>query len=182
MRIISGIYKGRIIEGASLDGTRPTMDRVKEAIFSMIQNKVEGSICLDLFAGSGSLGIEALSNGASSVYFIDKNKKACQTIKRNFDKLNITDNIYLINDDYKKALSFLSKKGVKFDIVFLDPPYNLDVIKDILIYLSEHDILNDNGLVICEHTNFELEDNYGKLSLIKNRHYGVAKVKIYEKA
>ena len=100
MRVISGLYKGRNLKGFDIDGTRPTMDRVKESIFSSIQNYLDEAICLDLFSGSGNLGIEALSNGADTCYFVDINKKAINTIKENIDSLNITNHV-VMNSDYK---------------------------------------------------------------------------------
>ena len=110
MRVISGKYKGRVLQGFNIDGTRPTMDRVKESLFGIIQNKVNESICLDLFAGSGALGIEALSNGASFCYFVDKNKIAINTLKNN---LNNIDNYEIICDDYKCALNKLKMKKLE---------------------------------------------------------------------
>ena len=89
MKIISGIYKGRKIEGFDIDGTRPTMDRVKESLFAMIQNNIQDSIVLDLFSGSGNLGIEALSNGAKYAYLVDKNFKAVNTIKKNISTIGV---------------------------------------------------------------------------------------------
>ena len=100
MRIISGKYKGKKLLGDNIDGTRPTMDRVKESLFGIIQNNIKNSICLDLFAGSGSLGIEALSNGANTCYFVDNNKIVIDTLNKN--TLNIEGSI-IIKDDYLNA-------------------------------------------------------------------------------
>ena len=101
MKIISGKYKGRNIEGHNLDGTRPTMERVKESLFAIIQTYLDGAVVLDLFSGSGNLGIEALSEGASFAYLVDYNKKASDTIKRNLNTIGIKD-AEVINLDYKK--------------------------------------------------------------------------------
>ena len=98
MKIISGLYKGRTLKGYNLDGTRPTMDRVKESLFAMIQNNISNSLILDLFSGSGNLGIEALSNGASYAYLVDKNPKAVKTINDNIKDLNIF-NAKVLNSD-----------------------------------------------------------------------------------
>ena len=106
MKIISGKYKGRNIEGHNLDGTRPTMERVKESLFAIIQNNLNNSIVLDLFAGSGNLGIEALSEGASFAYLVDYNIKAFKIIKKNIEIINIT-NAEVLNFDYLKALKYL---------------------------------------------------------------------------
>ena len=99
MKIISGLYKGRNIEGYDLDGTRPTMERVKESLFATIQNYIPESTVLDLFSGSGNLGIEALSQGAKKAYLVDYNIKAFKTIKKNIETINIT-NVEVLNFDY----------------------------------------------------------------------------------
>ena len=113
MRIISGKYKGRKIEGFNIEGTRPTMDRVKESLFGSIQNYIKDSVVLDLFAGSGSLGIEALSNGAKLCYFSDNSKEAINVLNKNLKDI---DNSYVIKSDYKDALNILEEKNMEFDI------------------------------------------------------------------
>lgn len=172
MRIISGKYKGRILKGFNIDGTRPTMDRVKESLFGMIQNKISNSICLDLFAGSGNLGIEALSNGAKTVYFIDKNKEVIKILKQNLKDIN---GAILINGDYQAALRQLK---IKFDIIFLDPPYKMNLINDAIKKILEYDLLNDDGIIICE---YETEEIKCDLELIKDKKYGSKNIKIYKK-
>ena len=127
MRIISGFLKGRRIEGFHLEGTRPTMDRVKESLFAMIQEKVQNSICLDLFSGSGNLGLEAISQNASKVYFNDCNLKAIQTIKNNISSFHVQNQSVVLHFPYQKAIQYL--ENVKFDIIFLDPPYHTNYIE-----------------------------------------------------
>lgn len=178
MRIISGKYKGRIINGMDIIGTRPTMDRVKESMFAMIQNSIKNSLCLDLFAGSGALGIEAISNGAYECYFVDNNKQAIQTIKDNIKKLNISE-YKILNMDYTKALEYFHKQNIKFDLIFLDPPYKLNLINEILNKIIDFNLLNENGQVICEYENELVENNV--LTLQKERTYGSKKIKIYKK-
>lgn len=178
MRVISGLYKGRNLKGFDIDGTRPTMDRVKESVFSSIQNYIDESVVLDLFSGSGNLGIEALSNGASMCYFVDKNKIAINTIKENIDMLNIT-NYKLINDDYMNALnSFIDK--IKFDLIFLDPPYKLNCIDNIIRFILDNDLLNNNGLIICEYDS-EINKEYEELKIIKDKKYGSKYILIFKK-
>ena len=144
MRIISGILKGRVIKGYEIEGTRPTMDRVKESIFSSIQNYIPDSVVLDLFAGSGNLGFEAISNYANKCYFVDKNKKCTDMINENI-KLFKIDNASVITSDYKEAL--IKFKDTKFDIVFLDPPYkNNDYIDYSVKYIIDNNMLNKNGI------------------------------------
>ena len=117
MKIISGKYKGRILEGFDLKGTRPTMDRVKESLFAMIQEYIPNSTVLDLFSGSGNLGIEALSEGADYAYLVDSNFKAVNVIKKNIKKIGI-EQVEVWNKDYKKALEDLKKENKKMDIIF----------------------------------------------------------------
>lgn len=172
MRIISGKYKGKKLDGFDIEGTRPTMDRVKESLFGIIQNNLKDSICLDLFAGSGSLGIEALSNGASACYFVDKNKQILNILKNNLKGI---ENSILIEKDYLMALEELKNK--KFDVIFLDPPYKDNLITPSIKKIMELDMLNNNGIIICEYEN---EDIKCDLKLIKDKKYGSKKIKIYK--
>lgn len=172
MRIISGKYKGKIIKEYNILGTRPTMDRIKESLFAMIQLYIPESICLDLFCGSGSLGIEALSNGAKECYFIDKNKKITEILKNNTKDI---DNVFIINNDFQ---TFLKNTKVKFDIIFLDPPYDLFLINDAIKLIEQNNILNKNGLIICEYTKENIKSNY---EIYKEKKYGDKYIKIYIK-
>ncbi len=172
MRIISGKYKGKKLDGFDIEGTRPTMDRVKESLFGIIQNNLKDSICLDLFAGSGSLGIEALSNGASICYFVDKNKQILNILKNNLKGI---ENSILIEKDYLMALEELKTK--KFDIIFLDPPYKYNLITPSIQKIMEFDMLNKDGIIVCEYEN---EDIKCDLKLLKTKKYGSKNIKIYE--
>lgn len=174
MRIISGKYKGRKLLGDNIDGTRPTMDRIKESLFGTIQNKLKDSVCLDLFAGSGSLGIEALSNGAKECYFVDKNKIVIDVLKENTSNI---DNSILIHLDYLNALNKFKEKNIKFDIVFLDPPYKDNLINPSLIYIKENNLLNKDGIIICEYENEEFSID---LEIIKEKKYGNKFIRIYK--
>lgn len=176
MRVISGKYKGRNLIGFDIDGTRPTMDRVKESLFGIIQNYVKDSVVLDLFAGSGSLGIEALSNGASTCYFIDNNIELINIIKKN--TVNMNEDIKIMKTDYKSALELLKNSNIKFDIIFLDPPYKMNLINDALNKIVEYNLLNKDGIVVCEYES-ELIDN-SSLNLIKEKKYGNKNIRIYK--
>jgi 16S rRNA (guanine(966)-N(2))-methyltransferase RsmD len=179
MRIISGKYKGRKVDGYNIDGTRPTMDRVKESVLGMIQTKLEDSICLDLFTGSGSVGLELLSNGAKKCYFVDNNYKVIETLNKNMKSLKITDDYEIIKSGYEEALKNFNNRNIKFDIIFLDPPYKLDYIIPAIKLISDYNLINEDGLIICEYENEEIDiDNY---ELIKTRKYGSKKIKIYKK-
>ena len=171
MKVISGLYKGRNLEGYNLDGTRPTMDRVKESLFAMIQDYIENSIVLDLFSGSGNLGIEALSNGSKEAYLVDNNKKAYETIKKNINTINI-ENAKVLNLDYKKALLYLKDNNNKFNIIFLDPPYKTDYIENSIKLIDEYNLLENNGIIVCESSSLDkiiYSNNYKE---IKNKKYG----------
>ena len=181
MKVISGILKGRNIKGYNILGTRPTMDRVKESIFSMIQGHIKDSIVLDLFGGSGTYGIEAISNYAKLVYFNDKNKECVKVIKKNLEEFKVQDKAIIYNFDYKKCLDILKNDKVKFDLIFLDPPYKLHVLNDILTYLDENNLVNEKGLIIVEFEGDILKENYNNLNLIKTRTYGSKIVHIYER-
>lgn len=180
MKVISGSLKGRNIKGFDIIGTRPTMDRVKESIFGIIQNHIRNSVVLDLFSGSGNYGIEAISNGACKVFFNDSNKKCIKVIKNNLENFNIIKQSVITNLDYNKALDLYAKEGISFDLIFLDPPYKDHIIDDILYFINENKLLNDKGMVICELTDNNLESNYGNLILIKERSYGEKLVFIYQ--
>ena len=177
MRVISGKYKGRVLEGFDLDGTRPTMDRVKESLFGMIQDYIDKSVVLDLFAGSGNLGIEALSEGASYVYFVDKNKKAINIINNNISKLE-DKNTRVINSDYKDALNYLKDK--KFDLIFLDPPYNTNYIEESIKLIDEYNLI-DEGIIVCETDNIDKVVYPNSFSCVKNKKYGDKYIVILEK-
>ena len=127
MKVIQGKHKGTILKGFDINGTRPTMDRVKESLFAMIQNDIYNKSCLDLFAGSGNLGIEALSMQAKQVVFVAHNQTAIKTIKENLSKVH--EQAKVINLDYQKALNYFYQNNITFDIIFLDPPYQTYYIK-----------------------------------------------------
>ena len=181
MRIISGKYKGKKIEGFDIDGTRPTQDRVKESLFAMIQNDLQDAIVLDLFAGSGNLGIEALSNGASFSYFVDYNSKCIQVLNNNLKSIH-EQNAKFLNFEYKKALDYFRDNSISFDIIFLDPPYNLNCIDFILNIIIEYNLLNENGLVVCEYEFDNFAENYLNLDLIKEKKYGYKNIRIYRRS
>ena len=180
MRIISGVLKGRKITGYEIEGTRPTMDRVRESLFSMIQNNIQDGTILDLFSGTGVLGLESLSNGAKYCYFNDFNKKCIDNIKKLSKEFNIEDKVYLTNQDYKKVLSFYKDKNISFNIIFLDPPYKLEVVNEIIDFIISNNILKEDGLIIVEVDNNYLKD-FNELKLIRNKKYGSKYIYIYQK-
>lgn len=172
MRIISGKYKGKVLKGFNIKGTRPTMDRVKESLFASIQTKLPNANCLDLFAGSGSLGIEALSNGSKHCTFVDDNPQVLKTLKLN--TLNINE-VTLIKQDF---LQFLKHTNETYDVIFLDPPYHKHLIQPSLNIIFERQLLNEDGIIICEY-----EDEIFKCPypIWKEKKYGSIYVKILKK-
>ena len=139
----------------SLEGrnTRPTMDKVKEGIFNSLQ-EVHG-LGLDLFAGSGALGIEALSRGMEKVIFVDQNFKAVKVIQANLKQLDLRDQSEVYKNNADRALKALNKREIQFDYIFLDPPYNKGLIDKALEQIAEFNLLKENGIIICEFSNHE---------------------------
>lgn len=180
MKIISGKYKGRNILGFDINGTRPTMDRVKESLFAIIQNYIKDSIVLDLFSGSGNLALESMSEGAKEIYLVDKNKKAYKTILDNLNNFNIKE-YHLLNTDYKKALEYYNENNISFDIIFLDPPYDTNYIEESIKLITEYNLVKENGIIVCENNRLErivYSNNYEK---IKEKKYGDKWVVILKK-
>ena len=177
MKVISGFLKGRNIKGYNIEGTRPTMDRVKESLFGMIQDMVPQSTVLDLFAGSGSLGIEAISNGCEICYFNDSNKKCVMNIKALLKEFNV-DNYKITPYDYKKALSYYEENNISFDIIFLDPPYKFREINSICKYIHENNLLNKDGIIVIEINDLYIDIPY--LNKIKEKKYNDKYILIYK--
>lgn len=148
MRVISGKYRGKKLFATDDVTIRPTLDRVKETLFNIIQFDVRSAKVLDLFAGSGALGIECISRGASEVVFVDNDTKSLSVLKKNLDLLK--DEPYIVyENDYLYALKML--QGKKFDIIFVDPPYDKGLYVSALTKISELKLLSENGKIICEH-------------------------------
>ena len=187
MRIVSVSMRGtKLYTLDGMDVTRPTLDRVKESLFNILNFKVKDSIVLDLFAGCGSLGLEAVSRGAEKAYLCDLSFEAIKIIKKNVEKTRCQDKTEVLQKDYKKALDKFKNDNLKFDIVFLDPPYKTDYTKESVKIILEKDLLNDDGIIIIE-TDIEKEvlkeiqdfsvdiydvRKYGRVSLIFVRRKG----------
>ena len=179
MRVISGIYKSRKLTGYNMPNIRPTMDKVKESIFAMLNLYSNDSVFLDLFGGTGAIGIEAISNGAKESYIIDNDKNSINVINKNINDIGIK-NIKVIHSDYKEAIKNFSNNEKKFDIIFIDPPYGRIKIKDVLNKINEYNILCEDGLVVCEYEDEKIDDNIGSLILFKDKKYGKTVVRIYK--
>ncbi|MCK8058066.1 MULTISPECIES: 16S rRNA (guanine(966)-N(2))-methyltransferase RsmD [unclassified Fusibacter] len=183
MRVISGKARGthlRTIEGMS---TRPTTDRVKEALFSSIQFEVLDANCLDAFAGSGALGIEALSRGAELAVFIDQSPECVKVINQNLVKTSLIDKAKVIKGDVFDVVSRLKGTVSPFGLVFLDPPYGQGLCEKIILRLIQDDMLIKNAIIVIEHDNNEiLEATIGPFIRVKSKRYGSTYLSTYREA
>lgn len=178
MRVIAGKHKSKSLVSMEGRNTRPTMDKVKEGIFNSLYD-VSG-IGLDLFAGSGALGIEALSRGMDKVIFVDQNFKAVKIIRSNLENLDLVEQSEVYKNNADRALKALSKREIQFDIIFLDPPYEKGLIDKALKQISEFNLLKENGIIVCEFSNHE-EIDYQPFNMIKRYHYGLTDTMLLEK-
>lgn len=170
MRVISGEARGKKLY--SLEGltTRPTLDRVKEAIFNILQFKIKDTKILDLFSGSGAIAIEALSRGAKEAVLCDNSKEAIKIINKNLEITRQKDKATVINNDYIAVLNKIGKENKKFDIIFLDPPYESDFIVKSLEKIIDLNLLDEDGIIIAE-----TDSNFDKMLISRN-----TKIKIYD--
>lgn len=181
MRIISGTARGTKL--FTLDGvqTRPTLDRVKESLFSILQTKIPDAIVLDLFSGSGALGLESISRGATKAVLCDNSYQAIRIIKQNVEKTKTKQHVEILHLDYKKAIEKLKEEQQKFNIVFLDPPYKKNLLVDAILRIQEANLLESDGIFIAETDENEVIEeiknlnniydyrNYGRVTLIFGR-------------
>ena len=179
MRVISGTAKGTVLKTPEGLATRPTTDRVKEAMFSIIQFDLPGAAVLDLFGGTGQLGIEALSRGAKRAVFVDAADSACRLMKENLKKTKMEDKSQVIRSDY---LSFLKNCKDRYDIILLDPPYIEVFLENSLNLITEIDILQTNGIIVTERpVEKELPWNFPGFSRSRDYKYGKTLLTIYRK-
>lgn len=171
MRVISGSAKGLNLKTIEGNSTRPTRDMVKEALFSILMNQIQNSSFLDLFSGSGAIGIEALSRGAKFCMFIDLNPACIKVIKENIEKAKFNDFSEVYNTDYKKAINKLKEES--FDIIYIDPPYNKEMSVDAIRLISEKNILTKDGIIVLEtDTNELVPDSIGIYEKFNYKRYG----------
>ena len=178
MRINSGRFKYRKLEIP--ESARPTTEKVREAVFSMLIGKVEGATVLDLFAGSGSLGLEALSRGAEFCVFNEGDRKNYKILKNNIENCKAEEISSTYNNDFRKALILANRE---FDIIFVDPPYREGYYGEVFELVEEYGLLADGGVIVAEHLNDnELSDNMLGFSRIKHKRYGTIGVDFFERA
>ena len=180
MRVITGIARGmRLKELPGLE-TRPTTDKVKESIFNIIQFDIEGRRVLDLFAGTGQLGIEALSRGADHCTFVDLRKEAAAVIRENLAHTRLEEHARVVQGD---CMAFLTGAGERFDLIFLDPPYASDLLEKSLTLIAKIDIVTENGIIVCESAaQAELPDLPAPYEKGREYRYGKIKLTLYRRA
>lgn len=177
MRVISGTARGTKLNSIEEMTTRPTLDRVKESLFNIIRNKIEDSIVLDLFSGSGSIGIEFLSRGCKKVYMCDSSHKAINIIHQNLERTKLQENAIVIKNDYKKCLEELAKKNIAFNIIYIDPPYKDNIAVNAVEMILSFKLLKQEGFIIIETDELNREiEGLKKLDIqiYDNRKYGRA--------
>ena len=181
VRIVAGKNKGNILKSPKDLSVRPTSEKVREALFDILGTSVEGTCFLDLFAGTGAVGIEALSRGAKKVIFIEKEQKCIKIIKDNLEKTENSQNAIVYKIDFISGLKLLARKNYPLDYIFLDPPYNRGLVNISLIEISKLPILRHNGLVIAQHYKKEkVMENLNNLSLYNQRRYGDCYLSFYD--
>ncbi|PXF64372.1 16S rRNA (guanine(966)-N(2))-methyltransferase RsmD [Kangiella spongicola] len=174
-RIIGGLWKGRKLKFFEVEGLRPSLDRIRETLFNWLQTDIRGARCLDLFAGSGAIGIEALSRGAASVDFVELNKKAARQLESNIGLLQADDG----NLHHQDAKQFLSQEHQPYDVVFLDPPFHKGLAQEIVGQLAQTNLLAEGALVYLEiEQNLEIDipDNW---ELLKDKKAGQLQYRLY---
>ena len=182
LRIISGEHRGRLLKTVNGSGTRPTTDRVKESLFNILQARLPGSSILDLFSGTGNLGLEAMSRGGKSAVFVEKNPAALAVLRENCRALDYMDAVEIIPFDVGKSIPLLSRKGKVFDIVFMDPPYDHDWEAPTITALDTGHLVKDGGILVIEHLlSDEQQERIGGFVRYDLRKYGNTAISLYRK-
>jgi len=179
MRVIAGTAKGRQLKAPKTD-LRPLSDRAKEALFNILAPRIEGEAFLDLFAGSGSVGIEALSRGASLSFFVEINRPSVEVIRENLEKCKLYDRAEIYCLPVIRALKIFSEKEAKFDIIFLGAPYGSPFLKEAMNFLADGKLLKENGIVIAEHrSKQDPGETFGVLKRYRIAKYGEVTFSFY---
>ncbi|MEK6645156.1 MAG: 16S rRNA (guanine(966)-N(2))-methyltransferase RsmD [Candidatus Firestonebacteria bacterium] len=180
MRIIAGYAKGRQIKSIPGLSTRPLLEKVRGAIFNILRNEIMEKEILDLYSGTGSIGLEALSRGAKSIIFIDNNLVCVQTIQENLKNLGFADYATVYKNDIEKALAIIARKEFKFDIIFIDPPYLKNLCEMNLKLVEKINILRNSGIIVIHHHKKEiLPEKFKNIYLSDKRKYGDAIISMY---
>lgn len=181
LRVISGKARGLKLDSPKNQDVRPTTDRVKESLFNIINPYIRESNILDLFAGTGSLGIECLSRGAKNCVFVDKSKDSINIIKSNVKKARVENESTILNVDFKDAVKRLSSQNQKFDVIFMDPPYYENMFIECLKIIDELNLLYEDGIIIVEHDTKDLfDESIGNLVKSRDKKYGNTTLTFYK--
>ncbi len=181
MRVISGTARGLKLLSPKDNSIRPTTDRIKESLFNILAPYLQDISFLDLFSGSGAIGIEALSRGAKNAVFIDSSNESYKIINQNLQKAKFLQKAIVYNEKCNTALKKLSALNSRFDIIFMDPPYNKDLTRQTLITILENDLLNNNSFIICEqHIKEQIPEVFG-LYNYKTKNYKITKMTFFKK-
>lgn len=182
VRVIAGTAGGLKLKTLDSEDTRPTLDRVKEAMFSILGPYLRGSTVLDLFAGSGALGIEALSRGAEYCRFNDGSRKCAEIIRQNIARTSFDDRASVSCEPYLKALERMGQEGLRFDLVLLDPPYGANYYIDAILTAERYRLFAPGCVIMCEHrSNAPLPDAIGGSEAFKRKEYGTVGLTFYKK-
>lgn len=180
MRIIAGEFRSRKLNTLPGNNTRPTLDKVKEAVFSSLGGSFQEGEMLDLFAGSGGVGLESLSRGIKKAYFCDVNREAIKVIESNIKALKVENRSFVYCANYKSMLQKM--KNHQFSLIYLDPPYALKVIDEILMFIDENDMLDPYGSIVVESAKEDVyKERYGSLVKRKEKEYGISRITYFEK-
>lgn len=183
MRVITGTAKGKKLIPPKDERVRPTSDRVKQSLFNIIDPLIKNSVFIDCFSGSGAIGIEALSRGAKEVYFIDNNRDSIQLIQRNLELTQLQDKGKILQMDVETAITSIANNKVFADIIFMDPPYKLDIITQLVMKISRNRILSEAGIIIAEHDKSYLPDKVIlDYAIYDARTYGTTVMTYYQKS
>ena len=182
MRVVAGAARGRKLFTVDSEETKPTLDRVKEAMFSMLSPYIAGAFVLDLFSGSGALGIEALSRGAAFCTFCDKDRRCCDIIATNLKNTGCHERALIRRGDYTGLLKEMERQGESFDLILLDPPYQKGFEREAMQLLSRAGLSREGAICLCEHAyEDEMPETCGAFYRIKDKKYGTVGVTVYEK-
>jgi 16S rRNA (guanine966-N2)-methyltransferase len=180
MRVVSGNFKGRQLKAVPGVTTRPTTDKVKEAIFNMVGPYFEGGTALDLFAGSGGLGIEALSRGIDKCIFVDREPKAIQTIYKNLEICHAAEFSEVFRNDADRAIKAIIKRELQFQLIFLDPPYKKQKLNTLINSISVNGLLHKDGFIVTEHgSDVQLPGEIDQFIQLKHETYGMSSITIF---
>ncbi len=180
MRVIAGKFKGHKLVSFDAGHIRPTTDRVKESLFNKWSRYIEDATVLDLFCGTGSLGVEALSRGAEFVEFVDSNEKSLRILRENVKKIGLKEGFHITKQD---AIRFLETSTLQFGLILIDPPFTKSMAHDVLTALSKSSVLVQGGLVAIESgTKERIEDDYSSLRLYDRKEFGDKTLSLYERS